>query len=143
MYKICSICASQEHTHRECISSMRKLINCEEEGNDHSTLAMSCPFRKNVSKKTRQEIMHNTDNRHHNSSHQSIHSYPAHSYSQVLAHRNSPGYSTSVTSVNSPQGYSNPIPNSITFPIDPISPFEKKHLFKSSYQRISNPIYLN
>ena len=46
-YNICSPCASQEHTHRECISSIRNCINCKEEGNDHSTLAMSCPFRKN------------------------------------------------------------------------------------------------
>ena len=34
-YKICSLCASQEHTHRGCISSIRKCINCEEEGNEH------------------------------------------------------------------------------------------------------------
>ena len=68
-YKICSICASQDLTHRECISSIWKCINCKEEGNDHSTLAMSWPFRKNVSKKKRQEIMHNTNNRHLNNSH--------------------------------------------------------------------------
>ena len=59
-YKICSICASQEHTHRECTSRIQKCINCNEEDNDHSTLAMSCPFRKNVPKKKRQEIIHNT-----------------------------------------------------------------------------------
>ena len=69
--------------------------------------------------------MHSINNHHYNSSHQSIHSYPSHSYSQVLAHSNSPGYSTPVTSVNSPPGYTNPIPNSITFPIHPISAFEK------------------
>ena len=124
-YKICSLCDSQEHTHREFISSIRKCINCKEEGNDHSTLAMSCSFRKNVSKKKREEIMHNTNNRHLNNSHQSIQSYPAHSYSHVLAHSNSPGHSTSVTSVNSPPGYTNPIPSSITFTIHPISAFEK------------------
>ena len=54
-YKICSICASFEHTHHECTSSNQKCINCEE-GNDHSTLAMSCTFQKQVSKKKRQEI---------------------------------------------------------------------------------------
>ena len=84
---------------------------------------MSCPFRKNVSKKKREEIMHNTNNRHLNNSDQFIQSYPAHSYSHVLAHRNSPGHSTSGTSVNSPPGYTSPTPNSITFPI---------HLFQHS-----------
>ena len=69
--------------------------------------------------------MRNTNNHHHNSSHLYIHSYPAHSYLHVLAHINSPGHSTPVTSVNSPLGYNNPIPNSITFPIDPISTFKK------------------
>ena len=39
-YKIGSLCASLEHTHRECTSSTRKCIKCEE-GNDHSTLALS------------------------------------------------------------------------------------------------------
>ena len=133
-YKICSLCACQEHTHRECISSIRKCINCKEKGNDHSTLAMSCPFPKNVSKKKRQEIMLNTNNRHLNNRHQSIQSYPAHSYSHALAHSNSPGHSTSVTSVNSPPGYTNPIPNSITFRIHPISAFEKNSI---SYAVIS------
>ena len=122
-YKICSLCASQEHSHRECISSIRNCINCKEEGNDHSTLAMSCPIRKNVSKKKRQEIMLNTNNHHPINSHQSIQSYPDHSYSHVLAHSNSLGHSPSVTSVISPPGYTNPIPNSITFPI---------HLFQHS-----------
>ena len=37
-------------------------------------------------------------------------------------------HSTSVTSVNSPLGYTNPIPNSITFPIHPISAFEKSSI---------------
>ena len=72
--------------------------------------------------------MHSTNNRHHNSSHQSFHSYPAHSCSQVLAHSNSLGHSTPVTSVNSPPGYTNPIPNSITFPIHPISAFGNSNL---------------
>ena len=69
--------------------------------------------------------MLNTNNRHLNNSHQSIQSYPAHSYSHALAHSNSPDNSTSITSVNSPPGYTNPIPNSITFPIHNISAFEK------------------
>ena len=72
--------------------------------------------------------MHNKNNRHLNNSHQSIQSYPADSYSHVLAHSNSPGHSTSITSVNSPPGFTNPIPNSITFPIHPISAFEKSSI---------------
>ena len=54
--------------------------------------------------------------------------YPAHLYSHVLAHSNSPGHSTSVSSVNSSPGYTNPIPNSITYPIHPISAFEKSSI---------------
>ena len=53
---------------------------------------------------------------------------PAHSYSHVLAQSNSPGYSTSLTSVNSPPEYTNPIPNSITFPIHTNSAFEKSSI---------------
>ena len=89
---------------------------------------MSCPFWKNLPKKKRQEIMHKTNNSHLNNRPQSIQSYPAHPYTHVLAHSNSPGQSTSVTSVNSPPGYTNPIPNSITFPIHHISPFEKSSI---------------
>ena len=62
--KICSLCASLEHTHRECTSSNGKCINCEE-CNDHSTLAMSCPFRKQVSKKKCEEITQSTNSHHH------------------------------------------------------------------------------
>ena len=90
---------------------------------------MSCPFRKNVSKKKRQEIMLNTNNRHLNNSLQSIPSYPGHPYiPHVLAHSNSPGHSASVISVNSPPGYTNPVPNSITFSIHHISAFEKSSI---------------
>ena len=84
-YKICSLCASLEHTHRECTSSNRKCINCEE-GNDHSTLAMSCHFRKQVSKKKHQEIIQSTNSHQYSSCYQATHSHshPAHSYPQVL-----------------------------------------------------------
>ena len=78
-YKICSVCASLEHTHRECTSSNGKCINCEE-GNDHSTLAMSCPFRKQLSKKKRQEIIQRTNSHQYSSRNQATHSHPAHSY---------------------------------------------------------------
>ena len=89
------------------------------------TLAMSCPFRKNVSKKKKIIIMLNTNNDHHNGSHQSIHSYLAHSYSQVLVHGNSPRLPTPVNSANSPLGYANPVPNNITLPIHPFQALEK------------------
>ena len=99
-YKICSLCASLQHTHRECTSSNRKCINCEE-GTYHSTLAMSCPFRKQVSKKKRQEIIQSTNSHHYSSRYQATHSHshPADSYSQVLAHSNSAGHSSSMTIV--------------------------------------------
>ena len=65
-YKICSLCASLEHTHREYTSINRKCINCEE-GTDHSTLAMSCPFRKQLSKKKLQEIIQSTNSHQYSS----------------------------------------------------------------------------
>ena len=46
----------------------------------------------------------------------------------MVSNSNSPGHSTSVTSVNSPPGYTNPIPSSITFQIHPISAFEKSSI---------------
>ena len=112
-YKISSLCASLEHTHRECTSRNRKCMNCEE-GNDHSTLAMSCPFRKQVSKKKRQEIIQSTNSHQYSSRFQATHSHsrPAHSYSQVLAHSNSAAHSFSMTSVKTnggPDFSSNPI----------------------------------
>ena len=51
----------------------------------------------------------------------------AHS-SQVFAHSNSLAHSKPVISVNSPPGYTNPIPNSITFPVHPISAFGKSSI---------------
>ena len=120
MYVCLSLFSSQEHTHRESISSIRKCIKWEERGNDHSLLVMNCPLRNNVTKKNRWEITHNTNNHHNNLS---IHSHP-----QVLAHSNIHGNSTPVTSVKSPPGYTNPIPNSITFKIHPIPGFEKSNV---------------
>ena len=119
-YKIRSLYASLEHTHRECTSSTRKCINCEED-NDHSTLAMSCPVWKKVSKKKRQEIIQNK-NSHQYSSYQAshFHSHPALSISQVLAHSNSAGHSSSITSVKTNGG-----PDNITIPIQSIRTFPK------------------
>ena len=120
-YKICSLCASLEHTHRECTSSNPKCINCEE-GNDHSTLAMSCPFQKQVSKKECQEIIQSTNSHQYSSRYQATHSHshPAHTYSQVLAHSNSAGHSSSMTSVKTDGG------PDIIIPIQSIWTFEKK-----------------
>ena len=114
-YKICSLCASLEHTHRECTSSNRKCINCEK-GTDHSTFALSCPFRKQVSTKKRQEIIQSTNSHQYSSRYQATHSHshPAHSYSQVCA-----GHSSSMTSVKSNGG------PDITIPIESIPTFEK------------------
>ena len=108
------------NTYTECISSNRKCINCEE-GNDHSTLAMSCSFRKQVSKKKRQEIIQSTNRNQYSSRCQATHSHshPAHSYSQVLAHSNSAGHSSSMTSVITNGGAD------ITIPIQSIPTFEK------------------
>lgn len=46
-YKVCSECASHEHTWRQCKSQKKRCINCEQE---HRTLAMSCPKRKEAIK---------------------------------------------------------------------------------------------
>ena len=75
-------------------------VYCEED-NDHSSLAMSCHFCKKVCKKKRQEIIQSTNNHHYSSSYQASHSHshPAHSFSQVLTHNNSPGHCSPTTSV--------------------------------------------
>lgn len=44
-YKICSLCASCEHTYRDCTSSTNSCINC---GGSHSTLSQTCPFRREL-----------------------------------------------------------------------------------------------
>ena len=107
------------HTHRECTSSIRNCINCEE-SNDHNTLAMSCPFRKQVSKKKLQEIIGSTNRFQYSSHYQATysHSHPAYSYSQV-AHGNSAGNSSSMTWVKTNGG------PDITIPIQSIPTFEK------------------
>lgn len=49
-YKICSECASVEHTWRVCNTDLKKCINCN--GN-HRTLAYNCPVKKKERKKNR------------------------------------------------------------------------------------------
>ena len=119
-YKICSLCASLEHTHRECTSSNRKCVNCEED-NDHNTLAMSCHVWKKVSNKKRLEIIQSINIPHYISYQAShFHSRPALSISQVLAHSNSAGHSSLITSVKTNGG-----PDNITIPIQSIPTFGK------------------
>ena len=82
---------------------------------------MSCPFRKQVSKKKRQEIIQSTNSHQYRSRYQATHSnsHPADSYSQVLAHSNIAGHSSSMTSVKTNGG------PDITIPIQPIPILEK------------------
>ena len=42
-YKVCSVCASTDHTFRQCNSMIKKCLNC---GGEHTSLSMSCPIRK-------------------------------------------------------------------------------------------------
>ena len=44
-YKVCSLCASEEHSHVDCNSTERKCINCD--GN-HATISKTCPRFKEV-----------------------------------------------------------------------------------------------
>ena len=128
-YKICSLCAPLEHTHRECTSYIRKCVNSEEdnseEDNDHSSLTMSCHFRKK-SYKNKQEIIQRTNSHHYSSCYEASHSHshPVHSYSLVLAHSNSPGFSLPMTSVKTNGG-----PDTITSPIQSVPTFEKSSVF--------------
>lgn len=48
-YKICSECASVEHTWRDCKTDLKKCINGS--GN-HRTLAYNCPIKKKAKRKT-------------------------------------------------------------------------------------------
>lgn len=51
-YKICSECAEEGHTWKECASINKTCINCKGE---HRTLAMKCPRRKEIIKLKRKE----------------------------------------------------------------------------------------
>ena len=42
-YKVCSVCASTDHTICQCNSMIKKCLNCEGE---HTSLSMSCPIGK-------------------------------------------------------------------------------------------------
>lgn len=47
-YKVCSECSSHDHTWRNCKSPTKRCLNCDQE---HRTLAMKCPKRKEAVKK--------------------------------------------------------------------------------------------
>lgn len=51
-HKVCSECAAEGHTWRECTSSAKRCINC---GGDHRTLAFKCPLRKAALTKAKEE----------------------------------------------------------------------------------------
>ena len=50
-FMVCSNCSSLGHTWKNCISSVKKCINCD--GN-HSTVSMSCTLRRDLLRRTRE-----------------------------------------------------------------------------------------
>lgn len=52
-YKICSECAEEGHSWKDCLRGTQKCINC---GGRHRTTAMKCPKRKEIVEKKRKEI---------------------------------------------------------------------------------------
>lgn len=58
-FKVCSECASQDHTWRHCKSNQKKCVNC---GQGHRTLAMACPKRKEALKEAQQTFRNNQGN---------------------------------------------------------------------------------
>ncbi|MPC69443.1 hypothetical protein E2C01_063668 [Portunus trituberculatus] len=67
-YKICSECAEEGHTWRNCDKEKKSCINC---GENHMTLSMRCRLRKEAIKKKREgekeksNILPNNENKHH------------------------------------------------------------------------------
>jgi len=51
--KICSECANEGHTYRECKNQEKKCINC---GSNHRTLAARCPIRKGIIRDKEKQI---------------------------------------------------------------------------------------
>jgi len=52
-YKICSICSSKEHTHRQCSSTLKKCLNC---GGGHSAMSFSCEMRREAIREQREVL---------------------------------------------------------------------------------------
>ena len=46
-FKICSLCSRTDHTYKQCPSAAKECVNC---GGPHSTLALSCPYRRKIIK---------------------------------------------------------------------------------------------
>ena len=44
-YKVCSLCASTDHTYKNCTSTLRKCLNCDD---DHATMSRMCPKYKDA-----------------------------------------------------------------------------------------------
>lgn len=55
-YKICSECGELGHIWRECSNTKKKCINCDQE---HRSLAMKCPIRKEITNIKRKENQQN------------------------------------------------------------------------------------
>ena len=51
--ELCSECAAQNHTYRECRSTIKKCLNCR---GDHRTFAARCPMRKKLIREKTKEI---------------------------------------------------------------------------------------
>ena len=49
-YKICSLCSKTDHTYKQCSTQVKVCVNC---GGSHSTLALSCPRRREIVKQKR------------------------------------------------------------------------------------------
>ena len=81
-FKICSNCASTNHTHKECKSPTQSCIHCH--GN-HSSMAYSCPERKKLIKMKHSMLI--DDARSNTSTRRSTSSYPE------AVRRNSPNIS--------------------------------------------------
>lgn len=62
-YKICSECGSEDHIWRDCHREQKKCINC---GDEHRTMAMRCPKRKEIINNKRKEEENRQNNTYSN-----------------------------------------------------------------------------
>lgn len=56
-YKVCSECSEEGHTYRTCKETNKKCINCHE---DHGTMSMRCPKKKEIINNKRKESENKT-----------------------------------------------------------------------------------
>lgn len=73
-YKVCSECASKEHTFRECQATHKKCTNC---GQGHSARAMRCPERKKAQKKKQEKMRKEREQKNRSSYAQAAQAAPA------------------------------------------------------------------